>query len=170
MAQRKALSQLPYSMAERAAFARRKAVEDPASVQVDDDLLPWVFSDDDGVWLSFDGNYSSYSPEEKQVKNLEREKKMAEADDKAYERYVNQLAWSKMRQHVLDRDGHKCQICGATKTNKLHIHHIIKRKDGGTDTSDNLITVCPKCHRTADTKLYDMEWDSDYERITEVNY
>ena len=50
---------------------------------------------------------------------------------------------------ILSRDNHRCRICG--DTNNLHIHHIRKRRDGGTNDSDNLITLCNSCHRHIET-------------------
>ena len=46
---------------------------------------------------------------------------------------------------VLHRDGYKCQHCKAQKV-KLHVHHIVFKSKGGTDTPDNLITLCSDCH------------------------
>lgn len=50
-----------------------------------------------------------------------------------------------IKAYVLHRDNHKCQKCG-TKKEKFHVHHIIFKSDGGTDTPDNLITLCKICH------------------------
>ena len=36
-------------------------------------------------------------------------------------------------------------FCKSTKTH-LEVHHIIQRKDGGTDHRDNLVTLCHDCH------------------------
>lgn len=48
---------------------------------------------------------------------------------------------------VLNRDGYKCQICkGKHKDSKLEIHHIVFRSQGGSDESENLITLCHTCH------------------------
>ncbi|MDN5331876.1 MAG: hypothetical protein PWP45_1101 [Tepidanaerobacteraceae bacterium] len=38
----------------------------------------------------------------------------------------------------------RCLICG-TKEN-LHRHHIIQRKDDGTDVNENLVYLCKDCH------------------------
>jgi 5-methylcytosine-specific restriction endonuclease McrA len=48
------------------------------------------------------------------------------------------------------RDGNRCRNCGATA--KLSVHHIIKARNGGRDTLDNLVTLCASCHRRADAK------------------
>lgn len=50
-----------------------------------------------------------------------------------------------VKQFILDRDNYTCQVC-KRKGGKLKIHHIIYRSLGGTNTVDNLITVCAECH------------------------
>lgn len=55
--------------------------------------------------------------------------------------------FSNLREYVLWRDGHRCQQCGkASKDTVLEVHHLIHRADGGTDTPDNLLTLCHGCH------------------------
>lgn len=49
------------------------------------------------------------------------------------------------RYYVFARDHYTCQICGK-KDGILQTHHIIQRKDGGTDKADNLATVHMTCH------------------------
>lgn len=63
----------------------------------------------------------------------------------------------KLRDEILERDNHKCQICGATNR-KLHVHHKIKRKNGGKTVSENLITLCPSCHGFVDANDA-INWD-----------
>jgi hypothetical protein len=53
--------------------------------------------------------------------------------------------WEQIRQQVLYRDNYTCQSCN-NETNALGVHHIIPHRKAGTDTIDNLITYCPKCH------------------------
>ena len=50
-----------------------------------------------------------------------------------------------VKQFILARDDYTCQVC-KKKGGKLKIHHIIYRSLGGTNTVDNLITVCANCH------------------------
>lgn len=148
---RKRLGELSDGVRERAKWARIKAAENPSLVEQDDELLPWVYCESDGMWYSFDGNYSTFSPEQKFQKKLDREQ-MRE------ERYEAWRLWSAIRQEVLERDEHQCQMCGREAPSKLHIHHIMKRKDGGTDHPDNLLTLCPQCHSKADRKFYNPDW------------
>lgn len=37
-----------------------------------------------------------------------------------------------------------CELCGSSRT--LEAHHIIPLVCGGTDTIDNLIAICGRCH------------------------
>lgn len=55
----------------------------------------------------------------------------------------------KTRDEVLKRDGYECQIC--KRKDSLHLHHLIKRKNGGKHNSENLITLCASCHRHIET-------------------
>ncbi|RLG19529.1 hypothetical protein DRN74_06725 [Candidatus Micrarchaeota archaeon] len=53
--------------------------------------------------------------------------------------------WDELRRACYARDGYRCQQCGATNV-RLHAHHIIPLSQGGTNTLDNLITLCEECH------------------------
>jgi 5-methylcytosine-specific restriction endonuclease McrA len=55
------------------------------------------------------------------------------------------LAYDQLRQRVLERDGWRCQACGAM-TN-LEVHHAEFRSQQGHDTEDNLVTLCSECHK-----------------------
>lgn len=50
-----------------------------------------------------------------------------------------------VKQFILARDNYTCQVC-KRKGGKLKIHHLVYRSLGGTNTVDNLITVCSDCH------------------------
>jgi hypothetical protein len=47
---------------------------------------------------------------------------------------------------ILRRARFACVLCGWNKSS-CDIHHIVHKKLGGTDSHENLIVVCPNCHR-----------------------
>ncbi len=66
--------------------------------------------------------------------------------------------WDKIRQRVLNRDGNRCQVCGASGSGRpLHVHHIKPFRSFETREAanqlQNLITLCPSCHRQAETSV-----------------
>jgi hypothetical protein len=42
----------------------------------------------------------------------------------------------------------ECIICGFNK--RVHLHHIIKRAEGGSEDNNNLVYLCPNHHWIAD--------------------
>lgn len=48
------------------------------------------------------------------------------------------------RQKIFERDGFKCKKCGSTAD--LTLDHIKPKSDGGTDSMDNLQTLCGTCN------------------------
>jgi ATP-dependent DNA helicase RecQ len=56
-------------------------------------------------------------------------------------------SWSALRVAVLQRDGGRCVECGTEVQHAgAHVHHVIPRAFGGTDTEDNLVALCSACH------------------------
>ena len=151
-------------MPERALRAKKIACANPAVIDTDEQMLPWVYDDESELWLSFNGNYSRISPAEKRNAALERETEELEIKKKAREWSIEDLrkfyVWSHIRKRVLQRDGNVCQLCKKTASTSLHIHHILKKREGGTEHFDNLITVCPSCHPKADRTLYNPDWET----------
>ncbi len=69
--------------------------------------------------------------------------------------------WQQQRQKVLQRDEYRCRTCGAAGSINLHVHHIRPFREYGyilgqnenyqqANKVDNLITLCPSCHRRAE--------------------
>ncbi len=59
--------------------------------------------------------------------------------------YGDEAGFYNVKAAVLNRDNYTCQICGAKHT-KLEVHHIRFRSHGGSDSMDNLVTLCKECH------------------------
>jgi predicted restriction endonuclease len=51
-----------------------------------------------------------------------------------------------IRREFIDR----CAICGWDEAS-TDVAHIVARKDGGTDSIDNVVMLCPNHHRLFDT-------------------
>ncbi len=67
-----------------------------------------------------------------------------------------QKGYRKVKAYVLHRDGYKCQHKekGCDHSAVLCVHHTTQRNDGGSDSPDNLITLCRTCHDA----LHDGKW------------
>jgi len=57
---------------------------------------------------------------------------------------LDPLSYERLRQQILRRDGWQCQSCG-TMSN-LEVHHRKFRSHSGSDSDENLITLCAACH------------------------
>ncbi len=58
-----------------------------------------------------------------------------------------QKGFYNVKAYVLDRDGYRCQSRQKVEHDKaLQVHHKVHRSQSGTDTPDNLVTLCRMCH------------------------
>jgi hypothetical protein len=53
----------------------------------------------------------------------------------------------RVRREVLARDRHRCRAPGCARTRFLEVHHLVPRRQGGTNEPANLVTLCAACHR-----------------------
>jgi len=51
-----------------------------------------------------------------------------------------------------ERAQKRCEHCKES-VDQPHVHHIVARADGGTNTDSNLMILCPNCHTKADAGL-----------------
>lgn len=56
--------------------------------------------------------------------------------------------WESKRRWILKRAGYRCENCG-TDSQRLHVHHIQPKSEGGEDKIGNLEARCPDCHAEA---------------------
>jgi DEAD/DEAH box helicase domain-containing protein len=66
--------------------------------------------------------------------------------------------WPRLAAAIRKRDGNRCQHCGLPETDTAHdVHHIVPlRKFSSLQEANdpsNLITLCPRCHRKAETAV-----------------
>lgn len=97
-----------------------------------------------------------------EVANFDIQKiKNPDIEGKQYQEGDQEGFWN-LREYILHRDKHQCQnpSCeNKAKQTKLQVHHIVYQSLGGTDTPDNLITLCTKCHTSANHKKGKLLWD-----------
>lgn len=73
-------------------------------------------------------------------------------------RFYDSAWWRRRRKEVYERDQWVCQECGVKclssagaknyKGRRIQAHHIIPRRNGGSDELSNLETLCTTCHMT----------------------
>lgn len=109
----------------------------------------WRFADKDKVLVSLasfrkkkhvkiDGNRNPYDPKDEDYFDARLARRL-ESDLKGRRR----LAWLWYLQEG------RCPNCAQkiTRETGWHIHHVIKRSEGGSDATDNLQLLHPNCHR-----------------------
>src|SRR5689334_9759966 len=62
----------------------------------------------------------------------------------AYQEYLASERWRQLRREALQRDGWACRVCA--DTSKLNVHHRRNPRHWGTETIDDLTTLCRVCH------------------------
>ena len=73
--------------------------------------------------------------------------KLQNADIEGVEYQQGQMSgYNNLRAFIFTRDNYTCQIC-KEQGGILETHHIIQRKDGGSNRPDNLVTLHLKCHK-----------------------
>lgn len=83
------------------------------------------------------------------MKNYPEHPTTSESKVKVYNRNPYVIA------EVLEKAKGKCHYCGqdapfnrtSDETPFLEVHHIVSLSDGGKDTIENTIALCPNCHR-----------------------
>ena len=57
---------------------------------------------------------------------------------------LGKQVYRRLMKRVLERDGWRCQKCGALENRQ--VHHKIRRSQQGNDALENLVTLCAHCH------------------------
>jgi len=70
----------------------------------------------------------------------------------------DQLGYYNVKAFVLDRDNYKCKSRQKCKhSDKLHVHHIRYRSQGGTNAPANLVTLCESCHKALHAGMFTID-------------
>lgn len=111
-------------------------------------------------------NDKSFDEKGKNDNNVEYLVKKSTIQTSSYSRNAE------VKQIALDRARGKCALCGKdapflTKEGKpfLEIHHIIPLSLGGSDSTDNVVALCPNCHR----KMHILNLGEDVFRLKNIS-
>lgn len=64
----------------------------------------------------------------------------------------------------------QCFICGESNQNVLQKHHIVPRRHGGSDQTNNLVDLCASCHQAIE-KIYNKSfYDRLFSRYSEKTH
>lgn len=58
--------------------------------------------------------------------------------------------WRRVRQAVLERDGHLCVYCRERQATE--VDHVVPKSRGGTDDPSNLVACCGPCNKAKSDK------------------
>jgi hypothetical protein len=64
-----------------------------------------------------------------------------------------QYMFENTKSYIRSRDNYTCQICNKNCLDYNEVHHIIWQEYGGSDKPDNLILLCPICHKKVHKNL-----------------
>ena len=98
------------------------------------------------------GNYSQQVMHDKTCRNCGKDFKVASittkyCSDSCKQQYKSRLRKTDRRKGIFKVISMlTCEICGYDKASR-DVHHIHPVAEGGTHAKDNLISLCPNCHR-----------------------
>jgi 5-methylcytosine-specific restriction endonuclease McrA len=75
-----------------------------------------------------------------------------------YGEYLRSEAWQERRHAVLNRAGHRCQVCGSSQA--LNVHHNTYSRLGAELESD-LCVLCRTCHEVFERNGRLVDWRED---------
>lgn len=67
-------------------------------------------------------------------------------------KYRNSKKWKDFRKQLIEEVDYTCQICNTRKKKGLHIHHI-NEKAYGDETKEDVVVLCPTCHKITEWLL-----------------
>lgn len=75
--------------------------------------------------------------------------------------------WRKLKSNIIIRDNFTCQMCKTYFGHNLlalTAHHIVSRKNNGSDEPRNLITLCGRCHDIAEFNNFNYKQILNYHK------
>ena len=82
---------------------------------------------------------------------------------KAYLAYLKTPHWKGLREAVFKRDGHRCVECN--DTHRLEGHHRVYRTPLESCTTDDIVTLCRRCHRVEHGRTVAWPFEELYRKL-----
>ena len=104
-------------------------------------------------WMFFGGNKTkSLKNYRKKLKRIKQSNKIEEiVKPTIFKEEIVKPTIKRVWRKILNYPREKCVKCGSTE--HICLHHIIHRKDGGSDDLSNLMQLCVDCHRMEHPEL-----------------
>ena len=81
------------------------------------------------------------------VKKAVREAKKPLTPKEQYHQQLEHPLWYKKRKIILERDNHKCVLCGSTENLQVHHMKYFKNRYAWEYANSTLVTLCRECHQ-----------------------
>ena len=81
-------------------------------------------------------------------------------------KYLGNKCKSWVIKHACDLYGKACELCGYSLV--VEVHHVIERKNKGTNEDNNLTVLCPCCHALITRKILTMKSRQDIPVLRET--
>lgn len=69
-----------------------------------------------------------------------------------YNNYITSSQWKTLRSSIIEKRGHKCEKCGASK-GTIHAHHLTYERFMNELESD-IMLLCVPCHEGAHNRIF----------------
>lgn len=122
-----------------------------------DTRLREEFERDDRFWKTIYPNYQLFKQQfdacVNRILNIQEEKHKIESTYTS--KKPNKGPDKELRDKIRNRDNHLCLCCGEDREYLLDVDHVNPRYFGGSNSSENLQTLCNRCNRVKGTKEID---------------
>ena len=80
----------------------------------------------------------------------------------------DKYGYENVKQYLIFREDARCQLCSKFKGDDTwNVHHIVPKKNGGTDTPDNLALLHSKCHKKIHNNDLDNKLHQNVDKLLE---
>lgn len=82
---------------------------------------------------------------------------------------VTDPEWRRLAKTIYRRDNWRCRVCGIYCRDKIQCHHVKPVREGGTDESDNLVTLDRAHHLKIERSKFQDFWTQYFKMEIKVS-